>query len=102
MTSDLRIMSSSLCDSYCVASVRLSMRCRPARVRSPWCGDGHAPLSRGDRRLFLRRRFGPLVGQHGPELERLVCRLVGLLVEELPQAGVVGVFIVGDLDRLAF
>src|SRR4051812_1911276 len=107
MTSDLRIMSSSLCDS-CLCRVYLSapaMSSRAgaqSRISEPpamvprLAAGSRVVVAGGDMRLFLRRRFGPLVGQHGPELERLVCGLVGFLVEELPQARVVGVFIVGD------
>ena len=51
--------------------------------------------------LFLRRRFRALVGQHGSKPERLVGGFVGFLVEELPQAGVVGIFLVGNFDRFA-
>src|SRR5438034_10108609 len=58
-------------------------------IRSPFAAAGP---------LFLRA----LVGQHRAELERLEGRLVALLVEELPQTGVVGILLVADLDRLAF
>ena len=43
----------------------------------------------------------PLVRQHASEPERLISRLVGLLVQKLPQAGVVGILLVGGLDRLS-
>src|SRR5262249_59274625 len=49
--------------------------------------------------LFLHSRFRSLID--GSEPERFERRLVGLLVEELPQAGIVGVLLVGVSDRLA-
>src|ERR1700730_9408677 len=53
------------------------------------------------RALFLRGRLRALIGQQRPELERLEGRLVGFLVEELPQAGIVGILLVGDLGLLS-
>src|SRR5260370_39250447 len=50
---------------------------------------------------FLRCRLRALIGQHRSQPERLESRLVGFLVEELPQAGIVGILAVGDFDRLA-
>ncbi len=49
------------------------------------------------RALFLRA----LIGQQRAQLERLEGRPVRLLVEELPQARIVGVFLVASLDGLA-
>src|SRR5262249_53724304 len=50
--------------------------------------------------LFLRSRFRSLIDRC--EAERLERWLVGFLVEELPQAGIVGIFLVRHFDRLAF
>src|SRR6476646_2372705 len=106
MTSDLLIMNVLPCNEACFCRVRFpaagSQRPWVQGRRSwsrTWAGTTTRDVAPIGVLLFLRRRFGPLVGQHGPELERLVCGLVGFLVEELPQARVVGVFIVGDLDR---
>src|SRR5579883_3355891 len=56
---------------------------------------------RASARKALRLPLRSLIGQQRAELERLERRLVALLVEELAQARVVAVLLVGGLDRLA-
>src|SRR5262249_60176968 len=73
----------------------------PPRKRGRECTDHAASLcfSTNEHVLFLRSRFRSLIDRSEPE--RFERRLVGFLVEELPQAGIVGVLLVGDFDRLA-
>src|SRR6516225_6285446 len=51
-----------------------------------------------ERQLFLRGRFRSLIERGEPE--RSERRSVRFLVEELPQAGIAGVLLVGHSDRL--
>src|SRR4029077_11260897 len=103
MTSDLLIMNVLPCNEACFCRVRFpaagSQRPR-VQGRRLWSRTWARTATRDPAPIrvlvFFRRRFGALVGQHGPELERLVGGLVGFLVEELPQTGVVGVFLVGN------
>src|SRR5215472_636968 len=71
------------------------------RKRGRGCTEHAASLcfSTNEHGLFLRSRFRSLIDRSEPE--RFERRLVGFLVEELPQAGIVGVLLVGDFDRLA-
>src|SRR5262249_61177751 len=71
------------------------------RKRGRACTEHAASLcfSTNEHVLFLHSRFRSLID--GSEPERFERRLVGLLVEELPQAGIVGVLLVGVSDRLA-
>src|SRR5262245_41256326 len=63
------------------------------------CGVSVLPQTHMLPALLLRSHFRSLIIRRQPE--RLESRFVGFLIEELPQARIVRILLVGDFDRLA-